>query len=98
MRRLGRKRKQLWDDLKENRRQWDLKQKAPDRTVCRMERLCTCRKIDYAINPSTDINCGKRSVNVYLKKILPLAAQVLSDHVTALSHDGKRGSVRKIPS
>lgn len=34
-RRRGRIRKQLRDDLTENRRHWDLKQKAPDHTVCR---------------------------------------------------------------
>jgi len=34
-RRRGRIRKQLQDDVAKNRRHWDLKQKAPDRTVCR---------------------------------------------------------------
>jgi hypothetical protein len=76
-RRRGRICKQLQDDLTENKRHWDLKQKTPDRTVCRtrlgkvmylsQDRLCN--------DTSTDINCGKLSTNVYL---LPLATQVLS--------------------
>ena len=31
----GRRRKQLLDDLKENRRYWKLKEEALDRTLCR---------------------------------------------------------------
>jgi len=34
-RRRERMRKQLQNDLTENKRHWNLKQKAPDRTVCR---------------------------------------------------------------
>jgi len=35
MRRRGRRCKQLLDDLKENRKYWDLKEEAPDRTLWR---------------------------------------------------------------
>jgi hypothetical protein len=50
--RRGRRRKQLLDDLEENRRYWKLKEEALDRTPWRTRfgRGYTCRKTDYRMN------------------------------------------------
>jgi hypothetical protein len=79
-RRRGRICKQLRDDFMENRRQWDLKQKTPDRTVCRThlgETMCLSQ--DRLCNLPVHRHKLRETFRSCLsKEILPLAAQVLN--------------------
>jgi hypothetical protein len=69
MRRRGRRRKQLLDDLKETRGYWKLKEEALDCILCRIfwKRLRTCRKTDYGLSGSASRCMYWRVVNALVK-------------------------------